>query len=101
MAEAWDEGGAIVKRIKQRIDERIREECDAIVADEDDVCDRHKINATDMANGLKRFYNDNCGGGGDSSRGGEKRVRECEGDEEIGEMIDNVAQVSDYTQYGL
>ena len=75
MAEAWDEGGAVVKRIKQRIDERIREECEAIVADEDDVCDRHKINATDMANGLKRFYNDNCGiGGDDSSRGGEKKL---------------------------
>ena len=101
MAEAWDEGGAIVKRIKQRINERIREECEAIVADEDDVCDRHKINATDMANGLKRFYNDNCGGGGGDSGRGEKRVRECEGDEEIGEMIDNVAQVIHYTQYGL
>ena len=91
MAEAWDEGGAVVKRIKQRIDERIREECDAIVADEDDVCDRHKINATDMANGLKRFYNDNC-----DSSGEKKRVRECEGDEEIGEMIGNVAQVSHF-----
>ena len=98
MTEAWDDGGAIVKRIKQRINERIKEECDAIVADEDDICDRHKINATEMANGLKRFYNDNCGEG--DSRG-EKRVRECDGDKEIGEMIDNVAQVSNYTHYGL
>ena len=98
MTEAWDDGGAIVKRIKQRINERIKEECDAIVADEDDICDRHKINATEMANGLKRFYNDNCGEG-DSSR--EKRVRECEGEREIGGMIDNVAQVSNYTHYGL
>ena len=86
-------GDSVQKRIKERINSKIKEECDEIVAGEDDICGRNEIKETGIANKLKRLYKDNCEDDDNATGNSRRRLPECDGDEEVGDMIDYAAQV--------
>ena len=86
------------KRMKQRINSRIKEECDELVVagEEDDrVCDADEILEGDIANRFKRLYRHVCEGGDKAAATTTRRtVPKCDGKEETGKMIDLAARVS-------